>query len=268
MSRFCLASSHITPLTLGTVWGMFNIRRTLEISSGDVVSPFDSFICYMMSSIRSSALNQTDAELLSFGWCMNLVSEGLWVWSWLLSLKKWNLCVWALCLDHIWQNGCAVPYICGPASSVGIATELRAEWSVDRIPVGRDFPPVRTGPGAQPASCTMGTGCFPVVKYGRGVLLTTHPLLVPPSWKNRAIPVPTLWATTGPVTGSLYHSIKLYSYRTTVVYGVSRWPILRYAARDCILNNVFFHREDLALLCLSNNGFIGVWPWNMTHSDG
>ena len=49
----------------------------------------------------------------------------------------------------------------------------------------------------------MGTGSFPGVKYGRGVTLTTHPL-VPWSWKSRAIPLPTLWATTGPVTGSLY----------------------------------------------------------------
>jgi hypothetical protein len=50
----------------------------------------------------------------------------------------------------------------------------------------------------------MGTGSFPGVKYGQGVLLTTHPLLVPWSWKSRAIPVPTLWATTGPVMGTLY----------------------------------------------------------------
>jgi len=45
-------------------------------------------------------------------------------------------------------------------------------------------PPVQTGPGAHPASCKMGTGSFPGVKYGRGVLLTTHPLLVPRSWKR------------------------------------------------------------------------------------
>ena len=63
--------------------------------------------------------------------------------------------------------------------------------------------PVQTGLGAHPASCTMGTGSFPG-KYGRGVLLTTHPLLVPWSWKSRATPLPTLWATTGPVTGTLY----------------------------------------------------------------
>ena len=92
----------------------------------------------------------------------------------------------------------------GPGSSVGIATELRAGRSGDRIPVGRDFPPVQTGPGAHPASYTMGTGSFPGVKNGRGVLLNTHPLLVPRPRKSRIIRLPTLWATTGPVTGTLY----------------------------------------------------------------
>ena len=60
---------------------------------------------------------------------------------------------------------------------------------------GRDFPSVQTGPGAHPASCKMGAGSFQGVKCGRGVLLTTHPLLVPRSWKSRAIHLPTLWAT-------------------------------------------------------------------------
>ena len=85
-----------------------------------------------------------------------------------------------------------------------MATELRAGRSGDRIPVRRDFPPIQTGPGAHPASCTVGTGSFPGENYGRGVLLTTHPLLVPWSWKSRAIPLPTLWATTGSVTATLY----------------------------------------------------------------
>ena len=35
--------------------------------------------------------------------------------------------------------------------------------------------PVQTGPGAQTASCTMGTGSFPGVKSGRGVTLTPQP---------------------------------------------------------------------------------------------
>jgi len=64
---------------------------------------------------------------------------------------------------------------------------LRAGRSGNRIPEGRDFPPVQTGPGAHPAPCKMGTESFPEIKYARGVLLTTHPLLVPRSWKNRAI---------------------------------------------------------------------------------
>jgi hypothetical protein len=57
------------------------------------------------------------------------------------------------------------------------------------------FPPVQTGPGTHPASCKMGTGSLPGVKCGRSMQLTTHPLLVPRSWKSRAIPLPTLWAT-------------------------------------------------------------------------
>ena len=85
----------------------------------------------------------------------------------------------------------------GPGSSVGIATELRAGRSGIESRWGRDFPPVQTGPGAHPASYKMGTGSFPGVKCGRSVLLTTQPLLVPRSWKSRAIPLPTLWATPG-----------------------------------------------------------------------
>ena len=50
--------------------------------------------------------------------------------------------------------------------------------------------PVQTGPGAHPASCTMGTGSFPGVKSGRDVTLTPHFLLVPWSRKSRAIPLP------------------------------------------------------------------------------
>ena len=64
----------------------------------------------------------------------------------------------------------------------------------------------------------MGTGSFPGVKYGRGVLLTTHPLLVPRSWKSRAIPLRTLWATTGPVTGTVYLYLYYYNLPTTNSY--------------------------------------------------
>jgi len=80
----------------------------------------------------------------------------------------------------------------GPGNSVGIATDYGLDGPGSNPGGGRDFPPVQTGPGAHPASCKMGTGSFQGVKCGRGVLLTTHPLLVPRSWKSKAIPLPTL----------------------------------------------------------------------------
>ena len=80
-------------------------------------------------------------------------------------------------------NGTALPfhiadiYFSWAGSSVGIATELRAGRSGIESRWGRDFPPVQTGPGAHPASCTTSTGSFPGVRGGRGVGLTSHPLL-------------------------------------------------------------------------------------------
>ena len=53
---------------------------------------------------------------------------------------------------------------------------------------------VQTGPGTHPASCIMGTGCFPGIKSGRGVTLTPHPLLVPWLSKSRGIPLVPLCA--------------------------------------------------------------------------
>jgi len=61
------------------------------------------------------------------------------------------------------------------------------------LEIARFSAPVQTGPGAHPASCTMGTRSFPGVKSGRGMTLTPHPLLVPWSRKGRAIPLLPLW---------------------------------------------------------------------------
>ena len=73
----------------------------------------------------------------------------------------------------------------GPASVVGTAIGygldgpgIGARWGA------RFSAPVQTGPGAHPASCTMGTGSFPGLKSGRGVTLTPLPLLVPWSMKE------------------------------------------------------------------------------------
>jgi hypothetical protein len=48
----------------------------------------------------------------------------------------------------------------------------------------RFYAPVQTGPGAHPASYTVGTGSFSGVESGRSVTLTPHPLLVPRSKKE------------------------------------------------------------------------------------
>jgi len=126
------------------------------------------------------------------------------------------------------------------SSSVGIATELRAGRSGIESRWGRDFPPVQTGPGANPAYCTMDTRSFPGVKCGRCVLLTTHFLLVPRSWKSRAIPLPTLWACNG-ITLPLFY-IYIYMYKglrakyplllldtnDTWIFSTDFWQLLKY----------------------------------------
>ena len=67
----------------------------------------------------------------------------------------------------------------GPGGSVGIATDYGLDGPESNPGGGEIFRPIQTGPGAHPASYTMGTGSFPGVKSGQGVTLTPHPLLVP-----------------------------------------------------------------------------------------
>ena len=69
---------------------------------------------------------------------------------------------------------------CGPGSVVGIATGYGLDGPGIEFRWGARFSaPVQTGPGAHPATCTMGTGSFPGVKSGEGVTLTPQPILVP-----------------------------------------------------------------------------------------
>ena len=58
--------------------------------------------------------------------------------------------------------------MCGPGSSVAIATDYGLDGPGIESRWGRDFPPVQTGPGAHPASCTVGTGVFPGGKVRPG----------------------------------------------------------------------------------------------------
>jgi len=85
----------------------------------------------------------------------------------------------------------------GPGSSVSIVTDYRLFgpglnpsgdeiFRLSRLALGPIEPPVQWVQGLSQG-----------VKCGWGVLLTTHPLLVPWSWKSRVILLPTLWATPG-----------------------------------------------------------------------
>jgi hypothetical protein len=57
---------------------------------------------------------------------------------------------------------------CGPGSSLGIATDYGLD-GLGSNPSGDEiFCPVQTGPGAHPASCTIGTGSFPEGKVRPG----------------------------------------------------------------------------------------------------
>ena len=90
----------------------------------------------------------------------------------------------------IFQSSFVFTTYCGLGSSVGIATDYGLD-GLGSNPGGDEiFRPSRTAlcPTQPPV---MGTGSFPGVKCGRGVLLTTHHLLVPRSWKSRAIPLTT-----------------------------------------------------------------------------
>jgi len=82
-------------------------------------------------------------------------------------------------------------------SSVGIVTDYGLNGPRSKPGGDEIFCPSRSALGSTPASYKLGTGSIPGVNCGRGVLLTTHPLLVLRSWKSRAIPLPSLWATPG-----------------------------------------------------------------------
>ena len=116
--------------------------------------------------------------------------------------------------------------------------------------------PVQTGPGAHPASCTMGTASFLGVKSGRGVNLTPHPLLEPWSRKGRAIhllplkavrPVQSLSALQGCTLGFTFcNGPKLFLNET-----------------NCLLEiSVFLYREFLLALAWEIGKYLLPTIWS------
>ena len=85
----------------------------------------------------------------------------------------------------------------GTGSSVGIVTDYGLDGPGTNPGGDEIFRPSRPvlGPIQPPVQWVQVLS--PEVECGRGVLLTTHPLLVPRSWKSRAITLPTLWTTPG-----------------------------------------------------------------------
>ena len=117
-------------------------------------------------------------------------------------------------------------FSCGAGSSVGYGYGLDGPGIESRW--GERFSaPVQTGPGAHPASCTMGTVSFPGVRSGRGVTLTPHPLLVTWSWKGRAIPLLPLWAVR-PVQNlsactGVYFTFHIFTWKYLRICNLVQW---------------------------------------------
>jgi len=117
----------------------------------------------------------------------------------------------------------------GPGSVVCIATGYGLDGLGIESRWGRDFPHLsRPALGPDPASCKMGTGFFPGVKSGRGVMLTPHPLLVPWPRKGRVIPALPLWAV-WPVQSLSACTRVHFTFTFTlrghcVLWGTQNWP--------------------------------------------
>ena len=72
-----------------------------------------------------------------------------------------------------------------PGSSVGIATDYGLDCPGSNPSGDEIFRPSRPAMGPTQAPVQWVPGLSLGVKCGRGVLLTTHPLLVPLSWRSR-----------------------------------------------------------------------------------
>ena len=101
----------------------------------------------------------------------------------------------------------------------------------------------------------MGTGSFPGVKSGRGVTLTPHPLLVPLSWKGRAITLLPLWAFVACTEPQCLYKGDLYLYFYIHLHRRTHRPCTTQARPNSSLG------LSVADPCYSvNYGHFSTWP--------
>jgi hypothetical protein len=98
-------------------------------------------------------------------------------------------------------------------SSVGMATCYGVS-NPGGGEIFRTYPDRLRGP---PSLLFNGYRVFPGGKGGRGMMLTTHPLLVPRLRKSRAITPLTLWVLLGLLRGSLLLFKQVYDVLRTIV---------------------------------------------------
>ena len=97
---------------------------------------------------------------------------------------------------------------CGPGSSVGITTDYGLDGPGIESRWGSRFSARPERPWEQPSLLHNGYRVFPGGKVRRGRAADHSPPSSAAVMESRAIPLPTLWATTGTVTGTLYLFIK------------------------------------------------------------
>jgi len=134
---------------------------------------------------RSVIKHRDNVFLCPFYWCFCL--QGVWFFSLLFASDIWLIFLQTNYSFSPIDKATVIrsyPYpncvLLSTFRSIRICLNdwLRAGRSGDRMPVGARFSAtVPTGPGAHPASCTVGTGSFPGEKSGRGLTLTPSLLL-------------------------------------------------------------------------------------------